>query len=636
MILSIVFLLLIAGIVFYQTAQGLFSALIMAVLSILCAALALGTFEPLALSAPGWLTLSVAIGLLASWAIMTFRPDWIGGVVGAIGGVVVGVGAGLGMGSAGVLNEPLVLRMGPYAEPAVLVAMFALPLLAARVFFDHVVSGNVVADRWIDRAGGVLFGLVTAFTLVGILALVVQLLPFPATILGWEPYDASLTEKDGGPARWASDWTLGWGNLLLGKESPRALAPDGVEPFGKTHDDLVLQAWAMRNRPEGAAVAARPDAITVLGVYNLAEQSKDRDIDWEAREAWRKQVLDAVPPSMQAPSDSVVYLVRVQVDQSARDPSDNWFRLPATHFRLVGDKSEQSYFPVAYLTYVGGWRVNTEHAERSKYADVGRIIVGRPWGDATGPAKLTVDWLYRLPKGELPRQLVFRRAAYGARTFAVVPGLPPARNKDGTLLTLGVQGKPYSVDLEKGADLFVGDKLETAETENLPAIFYIRSGSPIPGLKESDAKSGRFRKVLYDGSLELPRLVGGPDVIAVRFFQAPDARALVRATLTVPSTANLPRDLSTWTARLRLASGQDVPAVGVWARGADSLYIQYDADQPLGPLSAKFAQMLSEKKPLFALLFLVPRDQMAVSVEFVESSGKIHSIPAVSPLTMAQ
>ena len=48
MVLIIIAALLVAGIAFFQIIQGLFSALIMTILTILCAALAFTFYEPLA------------------------------------------------------------------------------------------------------------------------------------------------------------------------------------------------------------------------------------------------------------------------------------------------------------------------------------------------------------------------------------------------------------------------------------------------------------------------------------------------------------------------------------------------------------------------------------------------------------
>ena len=127
-------------ITFFQGLQGLFSAFIMCVLTILCAALAFGNFE------------TVYYGLLID-------------------------------------------TMPEYGQAVALVSIFMLSLLVLRTVTDNVIKGNMVIPVWADRAGGGALGLVTGLIIVGILQLGFELLPFDERFLGYNRFVAVNTDK---------------------------------------------------------------------------------------------------------------------------------------------------------------------------------------------------------------------------------------------------------------------------------------------------------------------------------------------------------------------------------------------------------------------------------------------------------
>jgi len=108
MVVIILATVLILAIAYFQVIQGLFSAMIMTILSILCAALALNTYEALA-------------------------------------------------------EAFLHSRQQAYADPIALTALFVLPLLGVRVLLDRLVGGNVAFGAWADRIGGGMLGIVFGY-----------------------------------------------------------------------------------------------------------------------------------------------------------------------------------------------------------------------------------------------------------------------------------------------------------------------------------------------------------------------------------------------------------------------------------------------------------------------------------------
>ena len=112
--------LLIAVIAYYQSRHGLFSAVIMALLTTICAIFALGSYE---------------------WFASAF----------------------------------LYTRQPAYADAASLTVHFVIPLLALRWVFDKYIKGNAPLGIWPDRIAGGLLGLYIGVVMVGVLTIVMQM-----------------------------------------------------------------------------------------------------------------------------------------------------------------------------------------------------------------------------------------------------------------------------------------------------------------------------------------------------------------------------------------------------------------------------------------------------------------------------
>ncbi len=340
MVLIIVAALLIAGIAFFQILQGLFSALIMTILTILCAALAFALYEPAA--------------------------------------------------------SLLYTRQPAFADAVALMAIFILPLLGLRILFDKFLGGNVVVGLWADRIGGGVLGLITGMIMVGVLAVGIQMLPLDASVMTYKPFDDSLQRQRGLAPFYCDEFTLG----LMKTLSAGSLK--ATRKLSESHDNLLLETFCARNTAgKLGRVDTGPDALLGVGVYPGPERRLA---------LWLEDVPDN--PLLEPGEITKVLIVRCDIDQSACDPSDatdrtSRWRLPATHFRLVS-AAGLSYYPVAYMTYgPGGWKAHPPPIEDQK-AQIAKLIVVRPY---RGDRPLTVDWVYRIPKGEEASYVTFRRVA---------------------------------------------------------------------------------------------------------------------------------------------------------------------------------------------------------------------------------
>lgn len=392
MFLMILMTLLILGITFFQIVQGLFSALIMAILTVLSAAIAFTFYELLAAQ------------------LYAYQPA--------------------------------------HADAIALLALFILPLLGLRWLYDYFLGGNVVFGVWADRIGGGVLGLITGIIAVGVLAVALQMLPLGRSILGYEPFDASLQRQDTLSPFYPDDFAVG----LAQKLSAGSLGND--KPFARLHDNLLRELYCARNTA-GYNSRIYSDASDIDGWMKVAGVYRPSEAELKA--------LGDLPPNplLPPPAQSRVVVVRVGVDELCREPlveedhkGFNWWYLPATHFRLVTAEGK-SYYPVAYLTWdVANKRytLNPDQNEKNEKGQpkqilIGNLLVGRLWKAEGGPRTLFVDWVYVLPddptedktaeqaqaigKFDRPEYLVFRRVCKqplpGSLLDGMVPGMPPVK-----------------------------------------------------------------------------------------------------------------------------------------------------------------------------------------------------------------
>jgi len=200
MIVIVLATVLILAIAFYQVLQGLFSALIMTVLTVLCAAIAIGYYENFA------------------QLLYTTQPA--------------------------------------YADAGAMMALLVLPLLALRIVFDKFLPRNVVMGPWSNRIGGGILGLITGTVLVGTLLLIAQMLPMGTSVLGYRPYDATLRRDQHVPPFYPDEFVVRLGRMLS------AGSLSGEQRLSDSHDDLLLEAFCARNTAgKNGRVDAMPDSL---------------------------------------------------------------------------------------------------------------------------------------------------------------------------------------------------------------------------------------------------------------------------------------------------------------------------------------------------------------------------------------
>ncbi|MEI7835554.1 MAG: CvpA family protein [Planctomycetota bacterium] len=407
MVTAFVATVLILGIATYQAVHGLYSALIMAVLTTLSALTALAFYEPLGVA---------------------------------------------------FLYE----RMPAYADGVALISLFLLVLLGTRELADRFLRGNIVLGVWPDRIGGGALGLFAGIVFVGMLSIGLQLLPFGRSAAGYRPCDESLVRR-------ASLWMFYPDDFVLSMAKRLSVGALGNgRPFADAHDDLVQEAYATRNRlitdvidsdkePIPTLVGelnGREGDFRVLAMYNL---SNPGDLD---RTPKLKQPIDRIQQTLKellppGSAEPTIVVVRVAVREGACD-QDAFWRLPATHFRLV-DPEGNPHYPVGYLFVLPTHEINPDYqprlqdtnlinwnmitpprkAPRDGMDTAGRpriadLVVQRIRTDGVN-GELFIDWVFCLPPNLLTRpslggfHMAFRgrlRAELLSKTL--IPGLPSA------------------------------------------------------------------------------------------------------------------------------------------------------------------------------------------------------------------
>ena len=295
--LSIIFLAAIVVVAMKVSAQGLFGAFIMLVLSICCLGASFGLYEWLAatLIAPNW------------------KPD--------------------------------------YALPIALGVLFGVPLLILRILFDRLIRRACLLPNLVDKIGGWIFGSLTAVILVGVAATCVQMIPFSyGSILGFSrvkvvPRDQRLSDgadpetsgKEQGLMLSPDGFVIGLASLLSdgifsGEQSFGTQQPNLLQTIGWVGAaDLEVSRFA----PPGSIGVVRTAVVPYVFKITPGNERRNTPTKYEP----------------QTPGSGQEFrMVRVRLNPEARDKRSSLV-LTLRQFRLVGvvgdGEAIRQYHPVA-------------------------------------------------------------------------------------------------------------------------------------------------------------------------------------------------------------------------------------------------------------------------------------------------
>ena len=212
------------------------------------------------------LVIVLLLGLAYWWSLQGLFSAWLHLLC------VVAAGA-----LAFALWEPLVTgflihRMPYHAWGVGLIAPFVLLLIGLRAGMDQVVTQNLYFDEWLNKLGGAVGGFLAAVLCVGIGLIGVGFLPLPAGIGGYKPYFINA-DGDVVPNRSGQLW-LGadeWAERFFASVSYGPFAPWG----GESGQSLALYHPALRKQAslyrlsydENASPAAVPGEVVVKDAF---------------------------------------------------------------------------------------------------------------------------------------------------------------------------------------------------------------------------------------------------------------------------------------------------------------------------------------------------------------------------------
>ncbi|MHC4443867.1 MAG: CvpA family protein [Planctomycetota bacterium] len=394
---SLFILVLVLAITFYQGLQGVFSASITCILTILCAALAFGVYEDIYFA-----------------QLISYQPDH-GRAIGLLG-------------------------------------VFIVSLLVLRTLVDQLITKNMQFQVYVDRIGGGLFGFMTSMVTVGMLAIGFQMLPFGSRILGFTryvivdsedstkviPLDDPTAEQE--VKRADIDWSkvkrvrqdLCWlftpDSFVAGFISHLSnCSLAGRNRFKDIYPDFIDSLHRMRaGQSAGSQMTAKPDSLQVKGYWYLKnedfyipqryeDEGKDKirlrpaeDTDLNKK----RLAIRAVLSDKGADSDGQHRFTTEQVRLAARDrkggdpkeyllagineieplalgklikvyPGEGFSRVPpgtSANYTFVFEIPDRDYFEPLYLEY----KLNARAEIRSSQALGQGEAPGRIWEGGSG------------------------------------------------------------------------------------------------------------------------------------------------------------------------------------------------------------------------------------------------------------
>lgn len=340
---------LFAMIAYLHAIQGLFSALIGCVLSILSVCVAFAGFE------------YVAHNWLASW-----RPD--------------------------------------FALPVAFMGLFCGTLLGARVIADNVIRRACLLPMIVDRVGGGVFGVLVGMIITGMLAIALQMIPFGGTILGYARFkppppprgtDDDVPEDDReqddqddiflNPDRFVVRLASMMGNRVF----------SGQRDWYDTHPDFIQEIGWSQATIRRIGHLAPPGSVSLVSVGSA-------DVQYEKTVTRRgRRDMPATYEAVSVPAEKKWYTVRVKLGGQAAD-SDGAHRFMLRQARLLGkDRPDASRLTQYYPTGLND--NNPEFPDRLVVADLDKIYGPDPQKEVT--------FVYEVPDSFVPYFLDYKNGA---------------------------------------------------------------------------------------------------------------------------------------------------------------------------------------------------------------------------------
>jgi len=384
MAFSLLLLALTAGLLLRQIQQGLFSAFIMTVLTMCCAATAIGSYE--------WIT--------NHWVIGIYPTEW---------------------------NRS-------YCLPVVLTASFGIPLIVLRLIFDRFIRRACLLPSLIDRIGAGVCGFITAMVTAGIVALGIQMLPFMnGSVVGFSRVGVVDASSSGGTTPQWPDYNT--------EEKEILHRPDRFATFMTT---LVIEGIFGGKH---SFAEHNPDYVQALGWNNAVHREVSRYAPPDSIQFISSEPVDFVfkfnpgntgpgqEPYAEEPAKVGEFrVIRVKLRNRARDERKNHF-FTLRQFRLVGkppgaEEVNRQYFPIAIQQEDANQPVNRHVRYKQRPNGLAPVLdeLVKPREGNSDEVEIVFD----LPRSFKPAFLEYKRQARTSVSFdasRATASPPPARSQ---------------------------------------------------------------------------------------------------------------------------------------------------------------------------------------------------------------
>ncbi len=356
---SLFIVVLILAITFYQGLYGLFSSFIMCVCTVLAASLAFGMYEDVYFS-----------------FLVTRQPD--------------------------------------HGRAIAFMAIFLIALLVMRVVVDLIITKNVEFHPYLDRAGGGVFGFISAMVIIGCLAITIQMLPFYPSFLGFSRYAVVTPEGETADPSEVDLVNLNWNKAEVRGPQSLWFNPDGFtvglvsylsdnalnggSNFSAQHPEFLKSLNAARwGIPPKSKHVVPADALKIVGYWDLPPDALTDPQWFEESGRTKVDISREKAPAPQSGMKRIV--VRGTLSGNARDGKG--YRFNSWQVQLFGSTGSR-------LEVFDLYGANDPvHPEQLVRVALGRVMEYTPKGQAS------FDWVFEVPDSDqfTPMYLEYKQNA---------------------------------------------------------------------------------------------------------------------------------------------------------------------------------------------------------------------------------
>ncbi len=236
-----------------------------------------------------------------------------------------------------VVEAFLLTKLPDYAHLIAFVGLFVVTLAITRVSLDALVSRSNLLPHLLDRIGAAVVGFFTAMMVTGVLAIALQLVPWPS-IIGFNRVPEG-TELGDQPELWFQPDRAA---ARLGMElSDGVFAASGGPTYAQRHPDLITELGWVQAAPVGVRRVAPADAVTFVEASEVTEVF-DRLVERSSSGRSPGRDDTAVYEAVPAPgSDRYLRVVLgLTGDTKLLEDADGKLRFVPASIRLIGELDE--------------------------------------------------------------------------------------------------------------------------------------------------------------------------------------------------------------------------------------------------------------------------------------------------------